>query len=317
MWRDPRRKEGPTAEQNPNPLEDILADLPEPATRRKVRSQRSVPRRTISTRLTQVGASPIQLEGPVESFSVSTNSQRVKINCTKQVAPSVGKDTESRKNISMSVHESSHHPYQHVLSNGQPRNQYPEDIKAEIQRWVNEQLNRERERTIQSSRHINQQQREAARRTRDNHERHSSVPAEPSQVPTSHADPATIRLQQELADIKEMMKAFMPAVIQKRECKTKMPFTDRLDGIPLPQGFTLPQFTQFNGTGDPVKHLQGFLAKMTITSNNPDIYAKAFSNSLSDRALDWYMALPLNSIDSYQQTADVFIAKFGFAIQKH
>ncbi|GAA0173109.1 hypothetical protein LIER_26794 [Lithospermum erythrorhizon] len=96
-----------------------------------------------------------------------------------------------------------------------------------------------------------------------------------------------------------------------------MPFTDRLDRIPLPQGFTLPQFTQFNGMGDPVKHLQGFLAKMTITSNNSDIYAKAFSNSLSDRALDWYMALPLNSIDSYQQTADAFIAKFGSAIQKH
>ncbi|GAA0172292.1 hypothetical protein LIER_26144 [Lithospermum erythrorhizon] len=81
--------------------------------------------------------------------------------------------------------------------------------------------------------------------------------------------------------------------------------------------FILPQFTQFNGTGDPTKHLQGFLVKMTITSNNPDIYAKAFSNSLSDRALDWYMALALNSIDSYQQTTNAFIAKFGSAILKH
>ncbi|GAA0174760.1 hypothetical protein LIER_41776 [Lithospermum erythrorhizon] len=58
-----------------------------------------------------------------------------------------------------------------------------------------------------------------------------------------------------------------------------MSFTDRLDAVPLPNGFILPQFTQFNGTGDPIKHLQGFWAKMTITSNDPDIYAKAFSNS--------------------------------------
>ncbi|GAA0155812.1 hypothetical protein LIER_13455 [Lithospermum erythrorhizon] len=56
---------------------------------------------------------------------------------------------------------------------------------------------------------------------------------------------------------------------------------------------------------------------MTITSNDPNIYAKAFSNSLSNRALEWYMTLPLKSIDSYQQTVDAFIAKFGSAIQKH
>ncbi|GAA0154164.1 hypothetical protein LIER_12227 [Lithospermum erythrorhizon] len=96
-----------------------------------------------------------------------------------------------------------------------------------------------------------------------------------------------------------------------------MSFTDRLDEVPLPKGFILPQFTQFNGTGDPIKHLQGFMAKMIITSNDPDIYAIAFSNNLADCVLDWYMALPLKSIDSYQQTADAFIAKFGSAIQKH
>ncbi|GAA0162447.1 hypothetical protein LIER_18537 [Lithospermum erythrorhizon] len=96
-----------------------------------------------------------------------------------------------------------------------------------------------------------------------------------------------------------------------------MSFTERLVVVPLCKGFILPQFTQYNDTGDPIKHLQGFLAKMTITSNNPGVYANAFSNSLSDKALDWYMALPLKSIDSYQQTADMFIAKFGSSIQEH
>ncbi|GAA0144926.1 hypothetical protein LIER_05243 [Lithospermum erythrorhizon] len=80
----------------------------------------------------------------------------------------------------------------------------------------------------------------------------------------------------------------MPTTVSKIECKTKISFTDRLDTVPLPKGFVLPQFTQFGGSGDPIKHLQGFLAKMTITSNNPDIYVKAVSNSLSDKALDWY-----------------------------
>ncbi|GAA0164191.1 hypothetical protein LIER_19887 [Lithospermum erythrorhizon] len=76
----------------------------------------------------------------------------------------------------------------------------------------------------------------------------------------------------------------MPIVVSRKECKIKIPFTDRLDGIPLPRGFILPQFTQFNGT---------------------------------DKALDWYMTLSLKSIDTYQQKTDSFIPKFGSAIQAH
>ncbi|GAA0167015.1 hypothetical protein LIER_22043 [Lithospermum erythrorhizon] len=68
---------------------------------------------------------------------------------------------------------------------------------------------------------------------------------------------------------------------------TKMPLTDRLDSIALPRGFKLPHFNLFDGSGDPLKHLKGFIAHMTITSNNPDVYVKAFPNSLTGKALDW------------------------------
>ncbi|GAA0183052.1 hypothetical protein LIER_30534 [Lithospermum erythrorhizon] len=41
----------------------------------------------------------------------------------------------------------------------------------------------------------------------------------------------------------------MPTTASRRECKTKMLFTDRLDIVPLPKGFVLPQFTQFGRSG--------------------------------------------------------------------
>ncbi|GAA0153374.1 hypothetical protein LIER_11626 [Lithospermum erythrorhizon] len=91
----------------------------------------------------------------------------------------------------------------------------------------------------------------------------------------------------------------MPTTASRRECKTKISFTDRLDVVPLPKGFVLHQSTQFGRSGDPIKHLQ------------------AFSNSPSDKVLEWYMTLPLKSIDTYKQTTDAFIAKFGSAIQAH
>ncbi|GAA0147330.1 hypothetical protein LIER_07057 [Lithospermum erythrorhizon] len=96
---------------------------------------------------------------------------------------------------------------------------------------------------------------------------------------------------------------------------TKMRFSDRLDSIALLAGFKLPQFNLFDGNGDPLKHLKGFITHMAITSNNPDVYAKAFPNSLTGKALDWYMELPLKSLDSYQATTDAFVAKFGTTIQ--
>ncbi|GAA0160552.1 hypothetical protein LIER_17084 [Lithospermum erythrorhizon] len=50
----------------------------------------------------------------------------------------------------MSIHELVHQSQQNIPSNQQPRNQYPEDIEAEIPRRVKEQLNKERERTMQT-----------------------------------------------------------------------------------------------------------------------------------------------------------------------
>ncbi|GAA0161984.1 hypothetical protein LIER_18178 [Lithospermum erythrorhizon] len=41
----------------------------------------------------------------------------------------------------------------------------------------------------------------------------------------------------------------MPTAASRRECKTKMSFTDRLDVVPLPKGFILSQFMQFGRSG--------------------------------------------------------------------
>ncbi|GAA0165507.1 hypothetical protein LIER_20896 [Lithospermum erythrorhizon] len=68
-----------------------------------------------------------------------------------------------------------------------------------------------------------------------------------------------------------------------------MPFTDPLDVVPLPSASSSPNST--------------YLMKLT------------FLNSLTGKALDWYMELSLKSIDTYQATAEALIAKFGIAIQ--
>ncbi|GAA0141131.1 hypothetical protein LIER_02346 [Lithospermum erythrorhizon] len=226
----------------------------------------------------------------------------------------------------MSLHEENCENESNIPQHDAPQQRpvFLHEIEAKIQRRVAEQLQKERTmqffRYSQHSRHQDMfESSEAPAMHHYQMERRNPTPAVRSTVPAAPAtvDPVTEKLQKELEDIKQMMKALIPTTSTHRECKTQIPFTEQLDVVPLPKGFILSQFTQYNDTDDPIKHLQGFLAKMTITSNNPDVYAKAFSNSLTDKALDWYMVLPLKSIDSYQQTADVFIFKFGSSIQEH
>ncbi|GAA0157891.1 hypothetical protein LIER_43421 [Lithospermum erythrorhizon] len=45
-----------------------------------------------------------------------------------------------------------------------------------------------------------------------------------------------------------------------------------------------------------------------------DIYAQTFPNSVTGAALDGYMELPANSIDSYATTVEAFIAKYNSSI---
>ncbi|GAA0148406.1 hypothetical protein LIER_07859 [Lithospermum erythrorhizon] len=48
-------------------------------------------------------------------------------------------------------------------------------------------------------------------------------------VPATSGNHVTQKLQRDLEDMKEMLKALMPTTASRRECKIKMSFTDRLD----------------------------------------------------------------------------------------
>ncbi|GAA0140738.1 hypothetical protein LIER_02034 [Lithospermum erythrorhizon] len=146
---------------------------------------------------------------------------------------------------------------------------------------------------------------------------HSFAPSVVQQA-VPRMDPNATMLQEllgvqkkEFDKFKQTVLAFLPGRVNHVVPQAVMPFIARLNVVPIPIGFILPQFTQYNGIGDPQKHLKGFLAQMTITTIDMDIYTKAFANSLTDAALDYYMELLANSIDSYASTAEAFISKYS------
>ena len=60
----------------------------------------------------------------------------------------------------------------------------------------------------------------------------------------------------------------------------KSPFTRRIERGKLPQWFTQPTFTVYNGRTDPVEHANHFNQRMAVHSWNEALMCKVFPSSL-------------------------------------
>ncbi|XP_014499530.1 uncharacterized protein LOC106760626 [Vigna radiata var. radiata] len=81
-----------------------------------------------------------------------------------------------------------------------------------------------------------------------------------------------------------------------------LPFTEAIMQAPMPNR-PPPQIEKFDGTTDPEHHLRSFLDSMAFYSSADPVKCRAFSLSLKGEALEWYYALPPNSIDSFRTFA--------------
>ena len=83
----------------------------------------------------------------------------------------------------------------------------------------------------------------------------------------------------------------------------RSPFMRRIEGRRLPQRFTQPTFTTYNGRTDLVKHVSHFNQRMAIHSRNEALMCKVFPSSLGHVAMRWFDGLGADSIDSFKELA--------------
>ncbi|XP_075640612.1 uncharacterized protein LOC142612401 [Castanea sativa] len=72
---------------------------------------------------------------------------------------------------------------------------------------------------------------------------------------------------------------------------SKSPFTRRIEGGKLPQQFTQPVFTMYNGRTDPVEHVSHFNQRIVVHSKNETFMCKVFPFSLGPVAIRWFDGL--------------------------
>ena len=84
----------------------------------------------------------------------------------------------------------------------------------------------------------------------------------------------------------------MDALVQQ----TESPFTAGALHFPLPVKFRMPQIETFDGTKDPVDHLNTYKNQMELHGYQDPVGCRAFAITLKGTALAWLNRLPPLSI---------------------
>ena len=90
----------------------------------------------------------------------------------------------------------------------------------------------------------------------------------------------------------------------------RSPFTRRIEGRRLPQRFTQPMFTMYNGRIDPMEHVSHFNQRMVVHSKNEALMCKVFPSNLGLVAMRWFDGLGASSINSFKELTRVFGSHF-------
>ena len=96
----------------------------------------------------------------------------------------------------------------------------------------------------------------------------------------------------------------MDALVQQ----TESPFTAGVMHFPLPVKFRMPQVETFDGTKDPIDHLNTYKNQMELHKYQDPIRCRAFSITLKGPALAWFNRLSPSSISSFTELSIAFVS---------
>ena len=78
----------------------------------------------------------------------------------------------------------------------------------------------------------------------------------------------------------------------------------------LPPKFKLPTLKPFDGTTDPVDHLEAFRSFMILHGTPDEIMCRAFPTTLTGLARVWFTNIPSNSIGLFSELGVSFVSHF-------
>ena len=117
-------------------------------------------------------------------------------------------------------------------------------------------------------------------------------------------------IQQELSQMKEVVKGRAPDSMDTLVQQTESPFTAKVLHFPLPAKFRMPKIEAFDGMKDPVDHLNTYKNQMELHGYQDPVRCRAFSITLKGPALAWFNRLPPSSVSSFRELSIAFVSHF-------
>uniref|UniRef100_A0A2N9G3C1 RNA-directed DNA polymerase n=1 Tax=Fagus sylvatica TaxID=28930 RepID=A0A2N9G3C1_FAGSY len=91
---------------------------------------------------------------------------------------------------------------------------------------------------------------------------------------------------------------------------TDSPFTKSVISFPLPSKFRMPSLDTFDGSRDPLDHLESFKTVMCLQGVPDEIMCRAFPTTLKGPARVWFKKITPDSVGSFAQLSRLFFNHF-------
>ena len=88
------------------------------------------------------------------------------------------------------------------------------------------------------------------------------------------------------------------------------PFTTEVLNRPLPPKFHLPQLESYDGSRDPLDHIESFKTLMLLQMTPNEVMYRAFLTTLKGAAKVWFSKIPSGTIADFEQLSKGFVRNF-------
>ncbi|XP_059663782.1 uncharacterized protein LOC132309495 [Cornus florida] len=119
-----------------------------------------------------------------------------------------------------------------------------------------------------------------------------------------------------MEDVMQAMKGKDITAIDGLVQNTNLPFSPSIMKYPLPSKFRMPSIESFDGTKDPLDHLETFQALMYLHVMPDEIMCRAFPTTLKGSARVWFNKLKPGTIETFEELSKRFVGHF-IAGQRH
>ena len=108
--------------------------------------------------------------------------------------------------------------------------------------------------------------------------------------------------------MKEIVKGRAPVSMDALVQQTESSFTVGVLHFPLPAKFRRPQIETFDGTKNPVDHLNTYKNQMELHGYQDPVRCRAFIITLKGPTLAWFNRLLPSSISSFRELSITFVS---------